>query len=87
MKKKSYLAPNLFSNQAQFNAFNGSLNLAKPTPPLIKATPPTNNPPINQVGYQIDISVLIFTANHSFLKCIQAMSKLFSSTIQPESCP
>ena len=68
---KSNLAPNLFSNQAQFNAFNGSLNLTNTTPSLVKEMPPAfsnpvgqpemiyPNPPINQVGFQMNVFDLI----------------------------
>ena len=68
---KSNFAPNLFSNQAQFNAFNGNLNLTNTTPPLVKEMPPLfSNPleqlemtypnqPINQVGFQMNVFDLI----------------------------
>ena len=80
---KSNLAPNLFSNQAQFNAFNGNLSLTNTTPPLIKAMSPAfsnplgqpemvyPNPPINQVGFQMhvfDLICQILTAHHMFEK-------------------
>ena len=64
----SNLAPNLFSNQAQFNAFNGNLNLMNTS---VKEMPPAfsnpvgqpemiyPNPPINQVGFQMNVFDLI----------------------------
>ena len=45
---KSNLAPNLFSNQAQFNAFNGNLNLTNTTPPLKKVILPAFSNPLGQ---------------------------------------
>ena len=80
---KSNLAPNLFSNQAQFNAFNGNLSLTNTTPPLIKAMSPAfsnplgrpemiyPNPPMNQVGFQMNVFDLIcqiLTVQHIFEK-------------------
>ena len=67
---KSNLAPNLFSNQAQFNAFNGNLNLTNTTPPINTIPPAFANPlgqpemiypnsPINQVGFQMNVFDLI----------------------------